>query len=475
MKKNQVNPVQEAFSGPKRIPGPSGGQPSVSASAKISGVLPFLAAVLAISATVFFLAFNGTGGILFQPLDVAGTVGNELLNGPATSANTGTQLSENQETMLDHQDFAGSGWETAVTEPVTILTTETAVPAASESETTAVTTSESTDETTAETTKPSSEPTAAPSQETAEPAQPDPTPYPRVLDALGIPQEGMPVEDFNLDDTIYYVKVNQANLRESPDTSCPILARLTMGDPVTRKGYGLDWSKVETPSGKSGYILTSLLSRSFIAKPTPTPRPTPSPTPKPTPSAAPSPTAAPTPSAAPSPTAEPTPEPTTEQTAAPTLTPAPSPAAAPTPSPYPACTSLSEEQKQVIISLARSLIGTRYVYASMNPAVGFDCSGFTSYVYKVLFAVKLPRSARDQAGAGIEVSSSEIQVGDIICFDWFNSDGICDHVGLYIGGGKYIHASSSDRTYYPDSGAVKESTVVFGKNPVVSIRRIIHG
>jgi cell wall-associated NlpC family hydrolase len=152
------------------------------------------------------------------------------------------------------------------------------------------------------------------------------------------------------------------------------------------------------------------------------------------------------------------------------------PSAAPTPSPtpFPVGSSLTEEQKQAMIDLARSLIGSKYVYAAMSPSVGFDCSGFTSYIYKTLFGIILPRSSRDQIKAGIAVTSSEIQIGDIICFDWFYSDGICDHVGLYVGGGKYIHASSSDRTYYPDSGAVKESTIDFARNPVISIRRIIH-
>jgi len=148
----------------------------------------------------------------------------------------------------------------------------------------------------------------------------------------------------------------------------------------------------------------------------------------------------------------------------------PTPSATPTPAP----SSLTNEQKQEIVDLARSLIGIRYVYANMSPETGFDCSGFTSYIYLTLFDIRLPRTARSQASAGIAVSSSEIEIGDILCFDWYNNDGICDHVGLYVGDGKYIHASSSDRTYYLDSGAVKESIVNFSRNPIISIRRIIH-
>ncbi len=110
----------------------------------------------------------------------------------------------------------------------------------------------------------------------------------------------------------------------------------------------------------------------------------------------------------------------------------------------------------------------------MDPAIGFDCSGLTSYIYKTLFDIKLPRSAKDQWGYGLPVSYENIEIGDIICFDYFDPYGICDHVGIYIGDGLYIHASTSDRTYYPDSGAVKEVPVNYGKRPIISIRRIIY-
>ena len=134
---------------------------------------------------------------------------------------------------------------------------------------------------------------------------------------------------------------------------------------------------------------------------------------------------------------------------------------------------MTPEQEQAVIDLCRSLIGTPYKYASMSPTDGFDCSGFTSYVYLTLFNIRLPRISHQQAAYGYAVSSQDIRVGDILCFDWSKNDGITDHVGIYIGGGKYVHASSSNRTYYPDRGAVIESTVIFGKSPVVTIRRVI--
>ncbi|NLM79333.1 MAG: C40 family peptidase [Ruminococcaceae bacterium] len=134
---------------------------------------------------------------------------------------------------------------------------------------------------------------------------------------------------------------------------------------------------------------------------------------------------------------------------------------------------MTSEQDQALIELCRSQIGIRYVYAAMSPSVGFDCSGLTSYVYKTLFNITLPRISYQQAVYGTAVSSSDIRIGDILCFDWSRNDGITDHVGIYVGNGRYIHASSSNRTYYDDCGAVIESTVIFGRSPVVAIRRII--
>ena len=141
--------------------------------------------------------------------------------------------------------------------------------------------------------------------------------------------------------------------------------------------------------------------------------------------------------------------------------------AAPTPEPSSEDpgSGLTAEQKQAIIDLAKSCLGVRYVYGGESMR-GFDCSGFTSYIYKELFNITLPRTAQYQAKAGKSVSLSNIQVGDIICFDWSSPRGVCDHVGLYIGGGQYINASHS-------RGNVCTLTLK-STNPVMSVRRIIY-
>ena len=92
---------------------------------------------------------------------------------------------------------------------------------------------------------------------------------------------------------------------------------------------------------------------------------------------------------------------------------------------------------QEIADYALQFLGYRYVYGGSSPS-GFDCSGFTSYVYKQ-FGYKLNRSASDQLDNGVAVSRSELQPGDLVIF----KKGSSSHVGLYIGNNQFIHASTS--------------------------------
>ena len=92
-----------------------------------------------------------------------------------------------------------------------------------------------------------------------------------------------------------------------------------------------------------------------------------------------------------------------------------------------------------IVSYALQFKGYPYVYATAGPN-SFDCSGFTSYVY-AHFGYTLNRSSKDQIKNGVAVSKSELQPADLLLF---SKDGTrVTHVGLYIGEGKFIHASTS--------------------------------
>lgn len=86
-----------------------------------------------------------------------------------------------------------------------------------------------------------------------------------------------------------------------------------------------------------------------------------------------------------------------------------------------------------ILSVARSLTSYRYVFGGKSKATGFDCSGFTSYVYAQV-GISLPRSSSSQRGAGTVVPASQARPGDLM---WWPG-----HVGIYTGNGMHIAAQT---------------------------------
>lgn len=86
-----------------------------------------------------------------------------------------------------------------------------------------------------------------------------------------------------------------------------------------------------------------------------------------------------------------------------------------------------------IVEYAKNFLGTKYVHGGTSPKTGFDCSGFTQYVYKH-FGYSISRTSGSQRNNGTNVSKSNLQAGDIVCFS--------GHVGIYVGGNKFIHAEN---------------------------------
>lgn len=95
---------------------------------------------------------------------------------------------------------------------------------------------------------------------------------------------------------------------------------------------------------------------------------------------------------------------------------------------------------QAVVELAKRYLGTPYVYGGSSPS-GFDCSGFTSYIYAQM-GVRINRVAADQMKNGVWVDKSQLQPGDIVGF--YNGGGsYVGHVGIYVGNGMMIHSPHS--------------------------------
>lgn len=93
-------------------------------------------------------------------------------------------------------------------------------------------------------------------------------------------------------------------------------------------------------------------------------------------------------------------------------------------------------RRQSVVDEAASHLGVPYVYGGTTPA-GFDCSGFTRWVFEHALGVALPRTAAEQSALGEAVSLDEVLPGDLL---FWGSGGGVYHVGVYVGDGEYIHA-----------------------------------
>jgi peptidoglycan DL-endopeptidase CwlO len=125
----------------------------------------------------------------------------------------------------------------------------------------------------------------------------------------------------------------------------------------------------------------------------------------------------------------------TTATSAPAVAPTPAPAAPSTPSTptINAANAVSPASANAVIANAKQYLGVPYVWGGSTPS-GFDCSGFVSYVYRSV-GISLPRTSSAQQNVGTRVSLNQLQPGDLV----FRGSPAY-HVGIYIGGGQYIHA-----------------------------------
>ena len=187
-----------------------------------------------------------------------------------------------------------------------------------------------------------------------------------------------------------YVNAATVNVRKEPNTSSEIVTNANMNTKVIVQSENSGWSKV-TVNGKEGYIATNLLSdkkqttsRSSTSRKTST-----------------------------------TSNVNNKQQ---------------TPN---VVTTSGSSSGAAVVAKAKSYIGYKYVYGGSSPSTGFDCSGFTSYIYKQ-FGVSLNRTAAGQYSNGKAVSRANLQPGDLVMF---GKSGI-NHVGIYIGGGMIVHAEN---------------------------------
>lgn len=179
---------------------------------------------------------------------------------------------------------------------------------------------------------------------------------------------------------------NDVNIRSKADINSDIITKLHKGNAVDVYGKAGDWYKIRTPDNRIGWVFKDLLSvsESKISRG----------------------------------------------------------GSGDTSTAQPSKTEKSNSSvKQQIVDYAKKFLGVKYVWGGQSPN-GFDCSGFVWYVYKH-FGYTLERTSSNQSKHGTKINRSDLLMGDLVFFDTNGGNNGVNHVGLYIGDGKFIHASSS--------------------------------
>ena len=212
------------------------------------------------------------------------------------------------------------------------------------------------------------------------------------------------------------IKVETANVRAKASTDSEVIGKLDEGAEVTIVEESGDWYKITNSKIKSGYVSKSLVKVSSDVS-----------------------------SRGDADVRE---EPVAE-----------TPSVETTP-------SVSENSGSVV-QTAKQYLGYSYVSGGKNPESGFDCSGFTGYIYKQ-YGVTLGATAASQDGAGQAVDRANLQPGDLILFQDEGRTKI-GHTGIYIGNNEFIHAANPQRGVVIDN----LSTNSYYNERYVSARRVV--
>lgn len=99
------------------------------------------------------------------------------------------------------------------------------------------------------------------------------------------------------------------------------------------------------------------------------------------------------------------------------------------------------DRAQDLIGHGMAYLGIRYRRGGTSPETGFDCSGLVQRVFRKAAGLELPRTAADMARFGERVGRDELRPGDLVFFNTMRRT--FSHVGIYVGGGRFLHAPSS--------------------------------